>query len=60
MRKLCLAIALILAPGVVTAQEITIAALGDSLTQGYGLRQADGLVPQLAPWLNKEESEMYD
>jgi acyl-CoA thioesterase-1 len=54
MRKLCLAIALILAPGVVTAQEITIAALGDSLTQGYGLRQADGLVPQLATWLNRE------
>ncbi len=54
MRKLCLAFALILVPGVVTAQEITIAALGDSLTQGYGLRQADGLVPQLAAWLNRE------
>jgi acyl-CoA thioesterase-1 len=54
MRKLCLAFALILAPGVVTAQETTIAALGDSLTQGYGLRQADGLVPQLATWLNEE------
>lgn len=54
MRKLCLAIVVILAPGVVAAQEITIAALGDSLTQGYGLQQADGLVPQLADWLNKE------
>lgn len=26
-------------------------ALGDSLTQGYGLRQADGFVPQLQSWL---------
>ena len=28
-----------------------IAALGDSLTQGYGLPQEDGLVPQLEAWL---------
>ena len=54
MRKLCLAIVLIFAPGFVAAQEVTIAALGDSLTQGYGLEQADGFVPQLATWLNKE------
>lgn len=33
------------------AQEVTIAALGDSLTQGYGLREADGFVPQLETWL---------
>lgn len=54
MRNLCLAFALIFAPGVVAAQEITIAALGDSLTQGYGLKQKDGFVPQLADWLNNE------
>jgi len=30
---------------------ITIAALGDSLTQGYGLPEQDGFVPQLEAWL---------
>ncbi len=29
----------------------TIAALGDSLTQGYGLAPEDGFVPQLQAWL---------
>ncbi|MEM6478195.1 MAG: arylesterase [Pseudomonadota bacterium] len=32
--------------------EITIAALGDSLTQGFGLPEADGFVPQLSDWLS--------
>ena len=45
-----LALAL-LVPGAATAQEVTIAALGDSLTQGYGLVQQDGFVPQLQAWL---------
>jgi acyl-CoA thioesterase-1 len=54
MRKLCLAISLIWGAGVVSAQEVTIAALGDSLTQGYGLQQQDGFVPQLAEWLNNQ------
>ncbi len=31
--------------------ETVIAALGDSLTQGYGLVQEDGFVPQLEGWL---------
>lgn len=35
-----------------TAEPVTIAALGDSLTAGYGLPQEDGLVPQLQAWLN--------
>lgn len=40
------------APGSVAAEgEIRIAALGDSLTQGYGLAAQDGLVPQLQAWL---------
>lgn len=34
-----------------TTEQITIAALGDSLTQGYGLLQGEGLVPQLSGWL---------
>jgi acyl-CoA thioesterase-1 len=33
------------------AETVTIAALGDSLTAGYGLAPQDGLVPQLEAWL---------
>ncbi|WP_375254442.1 arylesterase [Yoonia sp.] len=33
------------------AETVTIAALGDSLTAGYGLSQQDGFVPQLEAWL---------
>ncbi len=33
------------------AEPTTIAALGDSLTQGYGLVQEEGFVPQLEGWL---------
>lgn len=36
------------------AQPVTVAALGDSLTQGYGLPQGDGFVPQLQAWLEAE------
>lgn len=35
----------------VRAETLRILALGDSLTQGYGLVQNDGLVPQLGRWL---------
>ena len=35
----------------VAAQEVTIAALGDSLTQGYGLMQEQGFTVQLQDWL---------
>ena len=38
------------------AEQIAIAALGDSLTQGYGLIQQEGFVPQLQDWL-KERGE---
>ncbi|MEQ3624938.1 MAG: arylesterase [Celeribacter sp.] len=31
--------------------QTVLAALGDSLTQGYGLPQGDGFVPQLQAWL---------
>jgi len=34
------------------AQPVTVAALGDSLTQGYGLQQGQGFVPQLQAWLD--------
>lgn len=33
------------------AAPATIAALGDSLTQGYGLPEGEGFVPQLQDWL---------
>ncbi|MFC2978996.1 arylesterase [Roseicyclus marinus] len=33
------------------AEEVTIAALGDSLTQGYGLMQEEGFTAQLQDWL---------
>ncbi len=37
--------------GAVRAEPVVIAALGDSLTQGYGLVEDQGFVPQLQRWL---------
>lgn len=34
---------------------MTIAALGDSLTAGYGLVQGNGFVPQLQDWLDEQD-----
>ncbi|MCF2905038.1 arylesterase [Octadecabacter sp. CECT 8868] len=42
---------MILTVGMAQAETKTIAALGDSLTQGYGLPIEDGFVPQLEAWL---------
>lgn len=36
-------------------EPVTILALGDSLTQGYGLAQEDGFVPQLQDWLREND-----
>lgn len=41
-----------------TAGPVTIAALGDSLTQGYGLLQQDGMVPQLESWLRAQGADV--
>jgi acyl-CoA thioesterase I len=49
-RKLALAVAF--AAGPAWAQPVTIAALGDSLTQGYGLPADQGFVPRLQAWLD--------
>ena len=38
--------------GTAAAEQITIAALGDSLTAGFGLMQEDGFVPRLEAWLH--------
>ena len=43
--------ALLILTGAAAAEEITILAMGDSLTAGYGLAQGDGFVPQLENWL---------
>ena len=52
LRKAVLVLAVSAAPGL--AQEVTIAALGDSLTQGFGLPEAEGFVPQLEAWLGAQ------
>jgi acyl-CoA thioesterase-1 len=41
-----------------TAEPVVIAALGDSLTQGYGLVEQDGFVPQLERWLQANGAEV--
>ncbi len=40
------------------AEPVTIAALGDSLTQGYGLVQQDGFVPRLQAWLEARGADV--
>ena len=50
--------ALILAVGVVEAEPVTVAALGDSLTQGFGLPPDDGFVPQLQAWLDGQGADV--
>ena len=37
---------------------MTILALGDSLTQGYGLAPSDGFVPQMSRWLEEQGAEV--
>lgn len=50
--------ATIVSMGMAQADPVTIAALGDSLTQGYGLPADQGLVPQLQAWLDAEGAEV--
>lgn len=44
--------------GAAYAETVKIAALGDSLTAGYGLPQADGFVPQLQRWLDAQGADV--
>lgn len=46
--------ALLVTATLAQAETITIAALGDSLTAGYGLAQGEGFVPQLEAWLTEQ------
>lgn len=40
------------------AEELVIAALGDSLTQGFGLREDLGFVPQMQAWLDAQGADV--
>lgn len=41
------------------AEGVTVAALGDSLTHGYGLPVNEGLVPQLQAWLDERGADIH-
>ncbi len=59
-RNLCLGFILgIFAQSIAAqAETITVAALGDSLTQGYGLVQEDGFTAQLQDWLRAQGADV--
>lgn len=44
--------------GMARAEPITLLALGDSLTAGYGLAEGEGLVPQLQTWLQAQGADV--
>lgn len=41
-----------------TAEPVVIAALGDSLTHGFGLVEQDGFVPQMEEWLIEQGADV--
>lgn len=53
-----LALAVLLLPSTALAEGVTIAALGDSLTHGFGLPTEDGFVPQMQAWLDAQGQEV--
>lgn len=50
-------ITLALSFSVASAEPLTLVALGDSLTAGYGLPEGEGFVPQLQGWLAAQGSD---
>ncbi|MHA6263479.1 arylesterase [Arenibacterium sp. CAU 1754] len=58
MRKLIMSFALMCCAATARAEPVTVAALGDSLTQGYGLVQKEGFVPQLEKWLQSQGADV--
>ena len=60
LRKRILALLVVATPAAAWAEEITVVALGDSLTHGYGLPQEEGFVPQLDAWLAEHGAEAVE
>lgn len=58
LRKAMLAIVFFAWAATALADQFKLAALGDSLTQGYGLAQEDGFVPQLQSWLREQGADV--
>jgi acyl-CoA thioesterase I len=60
MRWVCNGVAVtFLSVGVALAEPVTVVALGDSLTAGYGLAdQSQGFVPQLEGWLKAKGADV--
>ncbi|MGV6838798.1 MAG: arylesterase [Planktomarina sp.] len=56
-RNACLALLCVFSPVVAGAQQVVIG-FGDSLTQGYGLPQDQGFVPQMESWLNANGADV--
>lgn len=57
-RNLVAALVIAVLPVAAAADPVTIAALGDSLTAGYGLPQDEGFVPQMQAWLAAQGAEV--
>lgn len=53
LRNLTFALGLMVSPAL-AADPVTVVALGDSLTAGYGLPEGEGFVPQLQSWLDRQ------
>ena len=51
-------VAIFVTTSLAQAETVTIAALGDSLTAGYGLAQSEGFVPQLEGWLQAQGADI--
>lgn len=49
----------LIAAGPAAAAQKTVIALGDSLTEGYGLIDGDGFVPQLRAWLKAQGHDVH-
>lgn len=58
MRKAWILIVFLMSALGARAETVTIAALGDSLTQGYGLVEEQGFVPQLQRWLESKGADV--
>ncbi|MEO1639781.1 MAG: arylesterase [Pseudomonadota bacterium] len=53
-----IAAAVLIGTAAAQAETVTVAALGDSLTAGYGLATAEGFVPQLEGWLQDQGADV--